>query len=197
MDIPRGASHDRCVRPVLDGLKARLDQLLRDRAQTDPRVYAAGMREAMLEAKVGLTRMSESLAATEQELVVERKRLEDAERRGRLASAVPDQETVAVAERFAAKHRERVEVLMRKIVVHRDELVLAQREVEEMAVEVRRAGSIGASDSIGAAWRDLEAAGGARPEEGALDHAEGERRRLDEAIEAQLAYLKKKMGKRQ
>ena len=180
---------------MLDGLKARLDQLLRNRSGTDPRVYAAAMREALLEAKVGLGRMSESIAITEQELTVERKRLDDADRRGRLAAAVPDPETVAVAERFAAKHRERVEVLIRKIVVQRDELVLAQREVEEMAVEVRKAGSIGASDSIGAAWRDLEAAGGTRPEEGALDHGEAERRRLEAAIEAQLAYLKKKMGK--
>ena len=72
---------------------------------------------------------------------MERKQLEDAERRGRLASAVPDQETVRVAEMFAARHRERIEVLVRKITVQRDELILAQREIEEMAAEVRKASS--------------------------------------------------------
>ncbi len=182
---------------MLDGLKARLDQLLRERARTDPRAFAAGMREALVEAKVGLTRMAEAIAVTEQELVVERKHLDDAERRGKLAQAVPDQETVALAERFAAKHRERIEVLTRKIVAQRDELALAHREVEEMAAEVRNAGAIGPSDSIRAAWRDLEAAGASRPEEAERDHAASERKRLEEAIEAQLAYLKKKMGKRQ
>ncbi len=182
---------------MLDGLKARLDQLLRERAGSDPRAYAAGMREAIIEAKVGLARMTEAIAASERELAAERKQLEDAERRGRLAAAVPDRETVQVAERFAAKHRGRIEVLVRKIVVQRDELALAQREIEDMAAEVRQAGAGSASESIHAAWRDLEAAGAVRPEdaERARADADAERRRHDEAIEAQLAYLKKKLGK--
>lgn len=185
------------MRTVLDGLKARLDQLLRDRSRTDPRAYAAGMREALLEAKVGLARMAEAIAMCEEELVAERKQLEDAERRGRLAAAVPDRETVVIAERFAARHRGRVEVLMRKVVVQRDELELVRREVEEMAAEVRKAGSAGTAESIHAAWRDLEAAGAVGPAEGELDSANADRGRLDEAIEAQLAYLKKKMGRQQ
>lgn len=195
VDIPRGASHDRCRQAVLDGLKARLDQLLRDRTRTDPRAYAAGLRDALLEAKVGLARMSEAVTATEQELTAERRQLDDAERRGRLAAAVPDQETVTIAARFSVRHRDRIEVLTRKLNVQRDELALAQREVEEMTAEVKRAVSAGGAGSIGAAWRDLHAAGAERPAEGEADHANMERRRLDEAIEAQLAYLKKKMGK--
>ena len=188
-------SRDRSSRVVLDDLKARLDQLLRERGGGDPRAYAAGMREALIEAKVGLTRMNEAIAASEQELAVERRQLEDAERRGRLAAAVTDQETVVIAERFAARHRGRVEVLVRKIAVQRDELALAQREIEEMAAEVRKADAGGTADSIHAAWRDLEAAGAVRPDDGARASADTERRRLDEAIEAQLAYLKKKLGK--
>lgn len=196
MDIPRGATHDRFDRAVLDGLKARLDQLLRDQG-TDPRAHAAALREALLEAKVGLSRMNEAITATEQELASERTRLEDAERRGRLAAAASDQETVLVAERFATMHRSRVEVLVRKVVVQRDELGLAQREIEEMTAEIRKASAGGSSDTIRAAWRDLEAAGAERPAEGELDHADMDRKRLDQAIEAQLAYLKKKLGKQQ
>lgn len=185
------------VRAVLDGLKARLDQLLREGARSDPRAFAAGMREALVEAKVGLARMSEAIAASERELAEERKQLGDAERRGRLAAVVPDQETVVIAERFVVRHRSRIEVLERKIVVQRDELLLAQREVEEMTAEARNAGPAGATDSIHAAWRDVEAAGGARPDQDERTHVESERRRLDEAIEAQLEYLKKKLGKKQ
>ena len=195
--LPEVPSHDRTIRAVLDGLKARLDQLLRERAGTDPRAYAAGMRDALIEAKVGLTRMQEGITASERELAAERKQLEDAERRGRLAAAVPDQETARLAEMFATRHRERIEVLVRKIAVQRDELILAQREIEEMAAEVRKASSGRASESIHAAWRDLEAAGATRPDDGEQAQADAERRRLDEAIEAQLAYLKKKLRKQQ
>jgi hypothetical protein len=180
---------------MLEGLKARLDQLLRDRTRIDPRAYASALRDALLEAKVGLGRMGDAIAATEQELAVERRHLEDAARRGRLAAAVPDPETVAIAERFAARHRERIDVLTRKLTVQRDELVLAEREVAEMTSEVKRAGAAGSRESVGSAWRDLEAAGAERPVDGEVDRASMERRRLDAAIEAQLAYLKKKLGK--
>ena len=46
-----------------------------------------------------------------------------------------------------------------------------------------------------AAWLDLEAAGGARPEPDEQLRADAERRLREEAIEAQLAYLKKKLGR--
>jgi hypothetical protein len=179
---------------VLDGLKARLDQLLREHAHSDPRAYAAAMRDAIIEAKVSLKHMAEGIETTERELTVERKHLDDAERRARLAAGVSDQETVAVAERFAGRHRDRILILERKLVVQRDELVMAQREVEEMAAEARKSGR-DTSDSVRTAWRDLEAAGATRPDDEAQAHVEAEKRRLEEAIEAQLAYLKKKLGK--
>jgi hypothetical protein len=180
---------------VLEGLKARLDQLLRDGARSDPRAYAAGLREALLEARLGITTMREALATTERELAAERRQLEDAERRGRLAGVVPDPETVAVAARYAARHRERVSVLERKIVVQRDELALGERELADMTAEAQRATAGNPSESITAAWRDLESAGATRPDEQERMHAEAERRRRDSAIEAQLAYLKKKLNK--
>jgi hypothetical protein len=132
------------------------------------------------------------------ELQSERKQLTDAERRGRLAAAVPDPETVAVAERFAARHRERIIVLERKVAVQRDELVLAEREVQEMTAQWRTAssGSGVASASIDAAWRDLEAAGATRaPDDGDRTAAELDQKKREQAVEAQLAYLKRKMGK--
>ena len=183
---------------MFDGLKARLERLLRERGGADPRAYAAGLRDALVEARFGLTEMRRALAAAETELQSERKQLADAERRGKLAAAVPDPETVAVAERFAARHRERIMVLERKVVVQRDELQLAEREVEEMTVQWRTAsrGSGASSASIDAAWRDLEAAGATRtPEAPDRIAADLDRKKREEAVEAQLAYLKRKMGK--
>lgn len=179
---------------MFEGLKARLDRLLREQGRADPRAYAAGLREALLEARLGISTMREALAATERELAEERKQLADAERRGRLAADLPDPETVAVAQRFAARHRERVIVLERKLVVQRDELVLAEREVVEMAAEHRRAHSGSGSSSIDAAWRDLESAGVSRPEsdEDRLQ-AEAERRMRERVVEEQLDYLKRKL----
>jgi hypothetical protein len=185
---------------VFESVKARLEKLLREHSRSDPRAYLAGLREALLEAKVGVSAMRSALAVTERELLIERRQQADAERRGRLAAEVPDTETVVLAERFAVRHRERVAVLERKLVVQRDELALAEREVEEMLGQVR-AGRPGlGADSIAAAWRDLEAAGGDRPDAAPEDdrlRAEADRKLKEQAVEAQLAFLKKKFGKQQ
>lgn len=177
---------------MLEGLKARLERLLREHGRSDPRAYAAELREALLEAKIGVSTVRDALGATERELASERKQMGDAERRGRLAAAVPDSETVALAERFAARHRERVMVLERKLEVQREELALAEREVAEMAGLYRAAVGGSPSKSVDAAWRDLQSAGGARS---TADDPDLDRRQRDEAVEAQLAYLKRKLGK--
>jgi hypothetical protein len=178
---------------MLEGFKARLDRLFRERGD-DPRAHAAALRDALVEARAGLTSLREGLATSERELAGERKQLADAERRRRLAAEVPDPETVTVAERFAVRHRERVTLLERKLAVQREELMLMEREIEEMSAQLK-SGAAG-SDSIRAAWRDLEAAGAAPPtDEERLAH-EADRRRRDQAVEAQLEYLKRKMGRR-
>ena len=182
---------------VFDSLRARLDRLFAEQG-ANPRARTLALREALVEAKLGLEMMRESLGATERELVSERKQLDDAERRGRLAGQVLDVETVSVAERFAGRHRERVAVLERKLAVQRDELTLGERELEEMAAQYRASGLPDADASLRAAWREIEAAGGTRPEtdlESELLRAQTERRLMEEAVEAQLAHLKKKLGK--
>jgi hypothetical protein len=180
---------------MFESLKARLDRLLQEHTRRDPRARAAALREALIEAKVGVSTMRHALDATERELERERGQLADAERRGRLAAEVPDPETVAVAERFAARHRERVGVLERKLVVQRDELMLAEREVAEMLTEYRGSRPGAPLESIDAAWRELEAAGADRPGlEDDVSPGDADQR-LKQAVEAQLAFLKKKLGK--
>src|SRR2546426_12558708 len=69
---------------------------------------------SVVEAKLAVEDTRAALARAERDLADERRRLADAERRGRLAAEIQDGETVEVAQRFAAKHRERVGVLEHK-----------------------------------------------------------------------------------
>src|SRR6266705_2601314 len=192
-----------CGSPVFerlrDALRAALD------AATPPgdlRDLARQMREAVVEAKVAVVESRDAVARTERDLAQERQRLADAERRGRLASEVQDQETVAVAGRFAAKHRERAGVLDKKVAALRDELALYERELADMEAQLARAEQdrplTEAERSAERAWRDLQAAGGARP--GADPEEELLKSRLDRAgreaaADRQLRELKKKMKK--
>jgi hypothetical protein len=168
----------------------------------DPRDIAALMRQAIVEARTSLEAMQKGIVAGDRELAAERKALTDAERRGRLAAGIGDQETVEIAERFAAKHRERVQVLEHKLSAQRAELDLAEREVQEMKSQYREyeqsRPATDAARSVDAAWRDLEAAGLKRP--GTSPDEEVLRSRLDRAAreaqaQAQLEALKRKMGR--
>lgn len=184
-----------------DALKAALD------AATPPgnlRDLALQMREAVVDAKVAVEEIRSAVTRTDLELAAERQRLADAERRGRLAAEIQDQETVQVAERFAAKHRERAGVLERKLSAQRDELALAERELSEMQGQLKTA-DLGATPPVGGAssteqaWRDLQAAGGARPDvdlqQELLKH-DIDRVARERAADEQLDLLKKKIRKK-
>ena len=187
-----------------DAVRAALE------AATPPgnlRELARQMREAVVDAKVAVQEMRAALARTEIELKVEAQRLSDAERRGRLAGEIQDQETVEVAERFAARHRERVAVLERKLSAQREELNLAERDLTEMQGQLKSAerggpaapGGSGPMSSTERAWRDLQAAGGARPGVDLQDDllkADMDRAALEQAADEQLDLLKQKLGKK-
>ena len=182
-----------------DALRAALDAAT---PPADLRQLALGMREAVVEAKVAARGMRDALAKSEQELAAHRREAADAERRGRLAGEIQDQETADIAARFAAKHRERVEVLERKLTAQRDELALAERELADMEEQLRRAvqgrGAAEAERSTERAWRDLQASGGTRPGVDIQDDlfaGELERSAREAAAERQLEELKKKMRK--
>jgi len=187
---------------VLEGLRARLEKLLADHSPPDdPRIRTAQLHAALLETKVAVGTMREALATTERLLAAERRQLTDAERRGALAAQVPDPETVQVAEQFATRHRERLGVLEKKLAAQRDEVSLAERDLEELTRQYRSARQgteAGRTPAQEAAWRDLEAAGGSRPEtdvDGDLLKHQINRSQMDAAVQAQLDHLKKKLGK--
>ena len=187
---------------MLEGLRARLEKLLADHTPPeDPRARTAALHAALLDTKVALAEMRDALAAVERKLAAERRQLEDSERRGRLATGIADPETVRVAEQFAARHRERIAVLEAKIAAQRAELRLAERDFEQLNVEWRAAkmgAGPGRTAAQEAAWRDLESAGGARPEtdtDGELLKQQITRAQMDAAVAAQLEHIKRKMGK--
>ncbi len=186
---------------MFENLRARLERFLADHTPAaDPRARRAALQAAVLEAKVGVATMRDGVARTERELARERKQLADAERRGQLARGIQDQETVRVAETFAARHRERIAVLERKLAVQREELALAERDLEAMTAELRPArwgSGEGGSRTPDGVWRDREAAGGTSPDSEADAErlrSELDRRREEQVVEAQLAELKRQMG---
>ncbi|HTS87674.1 MAG TPA: hypothetical protein VMG41_04215 [Gemmatimonadales bacterium] len=185
---------------MFERLRARLEKLLADHTPPgDPRARAAQLHAALVETKVAVGTMRDALAATERSLGLERQQLEAAERRGRLAAQVPDPETVQVAEQFVARHRERIGVLEKKLALQREELTLAERDLSQLLAEFQasRAGTPrGTTPTQEAAWRDIEAAGGTRPEtdlEGEGLRRDLDRQRMDAAVDAQLEHLKRKM----
>ncbi len=184
---------------MFEGLRARMEQFFADATPpADRRAQASALRAAIIEARVAVSTMREALQASERQLIIERQQADDAERRGRLAREIGDLETVAVAEKYAVRHRERLAVVERRIAVQRDELMLAEREVAEMTQALKGAPADAAADGVRSAWRDLEAAGGVRPETDVADtllQAEMDQARRTAAVDEQLAFLKKKMGK--
>jgi len=188
---------------LFDRLREQLDGVLaRATVPSTPREDAAALEQVLVDTKVGLEDLRRASERTERELATERAALADAERRGGLAAGIQDTETMRVAEEFVAKHRTRVEVLERKAAVQRDEVMIAEQEASELMTRFRELKqgrtAEGRSPSVEAAWRGLEAAGGARPEtdiEADILRAKADRAAMEQAADAQLAHLKKKLGK--
>jgi hypothetical protein len=150
----------------------------------------AMMREALVEAKMGVSQLRTALEATRAQLARERGELETVQRRGRLAAQINDAETVRVAAQFERRHSERIAVLEGKLSAQEAELELAEREVTEMASQLKAmaagAGPAGAST--------------AAPPDDEPDAADSLRREVDRAArdaeaERKLAELKRRMGR--
>jgi len=173
----------------LDELRARLDSLLASQGlSNDRRAEASGLHAALVEFKVVVGTHREALGKAVHELSEERRQEVDAERRGRLAAEIGDAETVRIATEYTARHRERVLLLTRKVEVVRDELAYAEREYQALAARYQAArqglGSAGAPAAADPADRELDAM-----------KAKADREASQQAVQAQLELLKKKLGK--
>ena len=191
---------------MFDKLRQSIENLVNGSASPEERRAAVSrMKETLVQARLGIEDLRGGVAETRQRLAVERAALETVRRRKGLAQGIDDRETVAIAERYERHHAERVEVLERKLSAQEGEVMIAEREVEEMTVELRaaadarvapgttRGGVSGAAGGMAAEDLDVDGAG-VRDE---LDSLARSRRRAerDAAAEERLAELKRQMGK--
>jgi hypothetical protein len=136
--IVHGTAHSGQHTMVFDGFRRSFDELLaRATRPEERRVVASRMRDTLVQAKVGLGDLRDSLEKTRQRLVVEEKELETVRRRKQLAEGIGDRETVDIATKYEEMHAQRVEVVKQKVVAQEGELALAEREVELMSSELK------------------------------------------------------------
>lgn len=172
-----------------DDIKAHLDRLFAYRPHGSAREQAVLLRESLIEFKVGLDQLRAALAVTERELDGARRELADYQRRGSLAEGIGDSETVRVATEFTERSAAKVDLLERKVLVQRDEVHLAEREYERTRTQYERARQGVPLEAQEAVERDRGLAG-----DGA-DDIMMDRRAREAAVEAQLAHLKKQLGR--
>jgi len=190
---------------MFDSFRQTLRDLM-DRA-TPPEERRAGlarMKQTLVTARMGLEDLRGGVATTRARLETERRELETVRRRKGLAAGISDAETVVLAEKYEKHHAERAEVYARKLEAQEAELVIAEREVAEMAAELKGAmlgtatpGSTLGADARAAAAAADEAAGdfaGMAEELDAMSRARARSER-DADAERRLAELKRRMGK--
>jgi hypothetical protein len=176
---------------VFDRLRAAVNAAL-DAAMPPPdlRDLAGQMRRAAVEGRAALMKLKELLAATERELVIERRHLDDARRRGALAQGIGDGETAEIAGRFETRHAERVSVLEQKLAAQQE------RDVEEMVGQLKELERRGDVPPARAAGPQVEPGlGGLDAEEAELLKSQMDRAARETAAEERLRELKKRMGK--
>ena len=172
--------------------------LLRATKPEDRRAVVTRMKSTLVQAKLGVDDLREGLGRSRGKLELEQRELATVRRRKELAAAIPDPETVAVAERFERQHEERVSILEQKITVQMRELEAAERELDVMKVELRAAMSgIPGGTASGTPIEDpLEDVDGRNARE-EIDNLARERARGDRDAEAarRLEELKRRMGR--
>jgi hypothetical protein len=143
---------------VFEQLRRSLDELLAKATKPEERrTIVARMKGTLVQATVGVNDLRDALAKARRQLEVEQKELDTVRRRKQLAIDIKDAETIAIAERFEKQHGERVAVLQEKIAVQIREVELADRELEEMKVELRQAiAGVGAPPSAAAVSSDSD-----------------------------------------
>lgn len=177
-----------------------------DRA-TPPEERRAGlarMKQTLVTARMGLDDVRAGVAITRRRLDAEQQELETVRRRRTLAAGINDTETVTLATKYELHHAERVAVYQRKLEAQEAELAIAEREVEEMATDLKGAmlgtapagGSLGADARAAAAEADAAAGdpSGIAAELDGMGRAQARAER-DADAERRLAELKRRMGK--
>jgi hypothetical protein len=177
---------------------------LMDRA-TPPEERRAGlarMKQTLVTARMGLDDLRGGITLTRQRLQAEVREQETMRRRKAAAAAISDAETVALAEKYEAVHTERASVLTRKLEAQEAELAIAERDVEEMAAELKTAmlGAAPAGARTTTLGDELDKDLGVGGDSSVAEELDGigrarARAARDAEAEQRLAELKRRMGK--
>jgi len=152
----------RAFREAVDNFK---EELNRDEIPETVDKLLLGMRNEVADAKVQIRELEDLLERTRAEAEKETQEVATCRRRETMAREIDDNETADVAAQYAQKHEERQRILEEKATALQKELVLREREVEEMLAKVKEAqakrdsltatagradarGSIGAADEL-------------------------------------------------
>jgi len=179
------------------------DAMSRASSPGEGRAVLAMMREALVEAKVGVSQVRAAIEATRALLAREHTELETAQRRGRMATDIHDDETARVAGRYAAKHADRIAMLERKLEAQTSELALAEQELLEMTEQFHAMASGGGAGApgLGGSPSSATTAPQSEPADAALDaDFAGLRRAAEQTAreadaERRLEELKRRMGR--
>lgn len=193
---------------MFENLRKSLDDLLsRATPPEERRQIVSRMRDTLVQAKMGLQDLRDALEKSRRRLELEKRELETVQRRRKLAEQVSDAETVRIATQYEQLHLERVQVLGRKLEAQESELLLAERDVEQMMTELRNAASgissgadRGNAAAMNAAMDEVDSALGEGKTESLREEIDGlsrSRSRADHEADAarKLEELKRRMGK--
>ena len=190
---------------MFENLKAAIQDLLHGNvAPADRRAAVADMKRALVLAKMGIADLRDGVEATRGRLESERAQLATVQRRKALAAAIPDADTVALAEKFELQHLERASILERKLEAQEAEAGLAERDYDEMLKQLKAA-STGVGSGVGSgatpasrgptdAELGLPDDSGLRSELDALARRRS-RSEAESEADAKLAEMKKKLGR--
>jgi hypothetical protein len=146
------------------------------------------MQRELASARGELRRLADERARYRNRRSHEREQEEICLRRERMAREIGDDETAEIAARYAARHRERAQILERRVELIEQEESLLGRDVEEMEAALREVRAD--PDALGEATTTGVGAG---PDPDAAEFGVLERQRREKAAEERLEELKRRM----
>lgn len=120
---------------ALDHLESKMDDVSDD----DVHRLIGAMRDELVETKARLPELEELLESQIRQADREKEQAAVADRRAAQAEEIGDTETVEIARRFAAQHRQRLEVLVMKAETTRAEIVQTRDEIGQMTEQLKDA----------------------------------------------------------
>jgi len=141
----------RMLDQALDHLESKIDDVSDD----DVDRLLRAMRDELVETKARLPELEALLRSQIAQADREKEQAAVADRRAAQAEGIGDTETVDVARRFAAQHRQRLEVLVMKAETTRVEILQTRDEVGQMTEQLKEA--MTRRDSLGVQQRRAKA----------------------------------------